>query len=388
MIKLLTRIFLKDVSKSDVTELRTRTSVLAGVLGIICNLVLFIIKLLVGMAMSSIAIISDAFNNLSDTGTSVVSIIGAKLSAKRPDREHPFGHGRMEYVFSLIVSFIIILVGFELLKTSVTKLFRPGEVALSPLLTIILCISVPIKLWMYSYNKYLGKGINSRVLLAAARDSVNDAIATSAVIISTVFGKLFNLQWLDGAVGVVVSLVIMYSGLKISFDTIGILLGVAPEKEIIEGIRACILNTPGIFGVHDLIVHDYGPGRCLASVHAEVPEDCDVVEIHEVIDALEQRIEAELGIHIVIHMDPVSVSCEKTVRARELVNGIVKDIDERLRIHDFRITDGLNVTNLIFDIEVPSDFNDIDGMKAQLTEKISALDERYNAIINVDFMYD
>ncbi len=388
MIKLLTRIFLKDVSKSDVTELRTRTSVLAGVLGIICNLVLFIIKLLVGMAMSSIAIISDAFNNLSDTGTSVVSIIGAKLSAKRPDREHPFGHGRMEYVFSLIVSFIIVLVGFELLKTSVTKLFKTDEVALSPVLTIILCISVPIKLWMYSYNRYLGKSINSRVLLAAARDSINDVIATSGVIISTVFGKLFNLPWLDGTVGMVVSLVIMYSGLKISFDTIGILLGVAPEKDTIEGIRACVLNTPGILGVHDLIVHDYGPGRCLASVHAEVPENCDVVEIHEVIDSLEHKIEAELGIHIVIHMDPVSVSCKKTVRARELVQEIVKGIDERMRIHDFRMTDGLNATNLMFDIEVPPDFSEIDGMKDLVTEKISALDERYNAIINVDFMYD
>lgn len=388
MIKILIGIFLKEADKSDVVEMRTRYSVFAGILGVICNIVLFIIKILVGAAMSSIAIISDACNNLSDTGTSIVSIIGAKLSAKKPDKEHPFGHGRIEYVFSLIVSFIIMLVGFELLKTSAVKIFKSDNIALSPAMTAILFISIPIKLWMYSYNNYLGKHIKSGVLLAAARDSINDTIATSAVIISTVLGKYLRLPWLDGVVGTIVSLVIMHSGLKISIDTIGLLLGAPPEKETIENIRTYILSAPGISGVHDLIVHDYGPGRRIASVHAEVPDDCDVVEIHETIDSLEQQIERDLGIHIVIHMDPISVSCEKTAEIREIVRKIVKSIDERMNIHDFRMTDGTSIVNLIFDIEVPLDFDDVDGIKDLIAEKIKAEDSRFNTVINIDFIYD
>lgn len=388
MIKLLLKRFVGSEIDKNNTDARTKCSVFAGVLGIICNLFLFGLKLGVGAAMSSIAIISDAFNNLSDTGSSAVAIIGAKLSAKKPDKEHPFGHGRIEYISSLIVSFIIMLVGFELLKTSVTKIFNPRQVTLNAVLVVILCISIPVKLWMYSYNKYIGKLTNSGILAATARDCINDVIATSAVILSSVIGKLINFLALDGIVGTVVSFMIMYSGFKISLDTIGLLLGAAPEREVIDAVRSRVLSAPGVVGVHDLIVHDYGPGRILASVHAEVPDDCNVVEIHEVIDDLEHKIERELGIHIVVHMDPITVSCEKTAAMREMVLKTVKSIDERMNIHDFRMTDGESNINLIFDIEAPLDIQDFDSIKNTVAERIKAMDERFNCVITVDFLYD
>ena len=388
MTKLLLRKFIGENPDTGNTEVRTKYSVFAGILGIICNLFLFAVKLGVGAAMSSIAIISDAFNNLSDTGSSAVAIIGAKLSAKKPDKEHPFGHGRIEYVSSLIVSFLIMLVGFELLKTSVSKIFNPQQVQLNTILVIILCISIPVKLWMYSYNRYIGRLTNSGILMATAKDCINDVIATSAVIFSSVIGKLISFPALDGIVGTVVSFMIMYSGFKISLDTIGLLLGTAPEKEIIEAVRSIILAAPGVVGVHDLIVHDYGPGRILASVHAEVPDDCNVVEIHEVIDELEHKIERDLGIHIVVHMDPITVNCEKTASMRNMVLEVVKGIDERMGIHDFRMTDGESNVNLIFDIEAPLDVENFDDIKNIVTDKIKAVDEKFNCVITVDFIYD
>lgn len=388
MTKLLLRKFIGENADTDNTEVRTKYSVFAGILGIICNLFLFAVKIGVGAAMSSIAIISDAFNNLSDTGSSAVAIIGAKLSAKKPDKEHPFGHGRIEYVSSLIVSFLIMLVGFELLKTSVSKIFNPQQVQLNTILVIILCISIPVKLWMYSYNRYIGRLTNSGILMATAKDCINDVIATSAVIFSSVIGKLISFPALDGIVGTVVSFMIMYSGFKISLDTIGLLLGTAPEKEIIEAVRSIILAAPGVVGVHDLIVHDYGPGRILASVHAEVPDDCNVVEIHEVIDELEHKIERDLGIHIVVHMDPITINCEKTVSMRNMVLEVVKGIDERMGIHDFRMTDGESNVNLIFDIEAPLDIENFDGIKNTVVEKIKEIDEKFNCVITVDFIYD
>ena len=388
MIKLLLRKVIGENPDTGNAEVRTKYSVFAGILGIICNLFLFAVKLCVGAAMSSIAIISDAFNNLSDTGSSAVAIVGAKLSAKKPDKEHPFGHGRIEYVSSLIVSFLIMLVGFELLKTSVGKIFNPQQIQLNVILVVILCISIPVKLWMYAYNTYIGRLTNSGILMATAKDCINDVVATGAVIISSVIGKLISFPALDGIVGTVVSFMIMYSGFKISLDTIGLLLGTAPEKELIDAVRSIILAAPGVVGAHDLIVHDYGPGRILASVHAEVPDDCDVVGIHEVIDELEHKIERELGIHIVVHMDPITVNCEKTAAMRGMVLEIVKGIDKRMGIHDFRMTDGESNVNLIFDIEAPLDIENFDGIKNTVIEKIKEIDEKFNCVITVDFIYD
>lgn len=388
MIKVLVKLFLKEQPNRENKESFVRYTVFAGILGVVCNLFLFALKITTGFFMSSIAIVSDAFNNLSDSGTSVVSIVGAKLSAQKPDKEHPFGHGRYEYIFSLVVSFIIILVGFELLKSSVQKIIHPQEIRLATVPMILLCISVPVKLWMYSYNKYLGNLTGSSMLAAASRDSINDAISTSAVILCAIVGKWVKFPPLDGIVGTVVSVIIMYSGFKITLDTIGVLLGAAPDKETVNSIKEYILSAPGVVGVHDLMVHDYGPGRVIASVHAEVPDDCNVVEIHETIDDLEQKIERELGIHIVVHMDPISVNCDYTGQMREMVMEVVRSVDQRLNIHDFRMTDGENNLNLIFDVEVPLDMKNSEGIDKVIAERLKERDSRYSAVINVDYVYD
>ncbi len=387
MIKLLAKIFIKNLDNTNDTIVRERYSVLAGVVGIFCNLFLFALKAAIGGLMGSIAIISDAFNNLSDTGSSVVAVIGAKLSNAKPDKEHPFGHGRLEYISSLIVSFIIMLVGFELLKASAGKIFNPEEVAYNAALIAILCASLLVKLWMYRYNKYLGKKISSGVLLATARDCLNDCFATAAVIVTTVINGYVHVPVLDGIVGTVVSLLIMYSGFEIAKDTIGMLLGTPPSPELIKNINDYIIKAEGIVGVHDLIVHDYGPGRIIASVHAEVMDDQDVVKIHETIDALEHQIADEMGINIVIHMDPVAANCERTAEMKAIVVGVVKGIDEQLNIHDFRMTDGENNINLIFDLEVPIEYENHDKLKEKIREKLKETDERFSAVIDVDAVY-
>ena len=386
MIRFLLKSFFGEEGFKDDIQMRTKYSVFAGGLGIVCNLVLFAIKLITGIASSSIAIISDAFNNLSDTGTSVVTVIGAKLSSKRPDKEHPLGHGRIEYVSSLIVSFIIVFVGFELLKTSFQKFLNPVPTTLNALSTGLLCLTIPIKFWMYSYNRYIGKQINSGVLMATARDSINDVFATGAVIVSAIAGKKLGLLKIDGIVGAIVSLMIIYSGIKISFDTIGILLGAAPSPELAEGIRNRVLSAKEVVGVHDLIVHDYGPGRILASVHAEVSAECNVVEIHEVIDSLEKTIEKELGVHIVVHMDPVLAEGENVAKMRKMVLDVVKAIDKSLSIHDFKMIEDAESINLIFDVDVPSKLDNVDDIDLIITKELKKIDARFNPTIKIDYI--
>lgn len=387
MIKILVKLFVTNDKSASEAKLRERYCILGGVLGIICNLFLFGLKLAVGTAMGSIAIVSDAFNNLSDTGSSVVSVIGTKLSGKKPDKEHPFGHGRFEYVSSLIVSFIIILVGFELFKSSVLKIFYPENVTFSLPLTVILCVSVFVKVWMYLYNRYLGTEADSALLIATARDSANDVISTSAVIATTIIGKFISFPPLDGIIGTLVSIMILYSGFEIARDTIGLLLGAPPDPQTVKSIRELIMSGEGIVGVHDLIVHDYGPGRVFASVHAEVPDDSDIVKTHEIIDRLEQKIYHELGIETVIHMDPISVNCEKTDRLRTLVLETVKSIDARMNIHDFRITDGHKRINLIFDVEVPADYRGKEQLRRRIADAVESRDPRFRAVINLDTIY-
>lgn len=387
MIKYIINLFIKDKDNVGDAKVRESYCVLGGILGVICNLILFTIKIFIGSIMGSIAIISDAFNNLSDTGSSLVSVIGAKLSNKKPDKEHPFGHGRFEYISSLIVSFIIILVGVELFKTAGVKIFNPETVDFSPVMIIVLTLSVLIKVWMYSYNKYMGKRINSSILIATAKDSLNDVISTMAVIITTVVAKFISVMWLDGVVGVVVSLIIIKSGIDIARDTIGMLLGAPPEKETVDKLKEIICSGENIIGVHDLIVHDYGPGRVMASAHAEVPDNCDIVKIHEIIDDLEKKIEDETGIHMVIHMDPIAVDCDRTAEVKSRVVDIVKSIDNSLNIHDFRMTDGENNINLIFDVEIPMDCKNAEQIVNKIKEKLSDTDSRYNSVITLDRVY-
>lgn len=305
MIKIIVKSFIKDYSDTSDKQVRESYGVLGGVLGIICNLVLFIIKLAIGFYMNSIAVISDAFNNLSDLGSSLIAIIGVKMSNRPPDHEHPYGHGRIEYISSLIVSFIILLVGLQLLRSSFNKILTPETIVFNPILISMLIFSVLVKIWMFSYNNYISKAINSSISKATAYDSLNDAIATSALIITTIIGHYLDLS-LDGIAGLVISFLILYTGFSVAKDTVNLLLGSSPDPELVSSINSIILGGKHIIGIHDLNVHDYGPGRIIASIHAEVPDSISIVDIHSVIDDLEKRVLHELSVNLVIHMDPIS----------------------------------------------------------------------------------
>ncbi|HOO12558.1 MAG TPA: cation diffusion facilitator family transporter [Bacillota bacterium] len=311
MIKAIIKAFIKNHRDTADTSVREAYGVLSGVLGILCNLVLFITKLAVGLFIGSIAVVSDAFNNLSDLGSSLVTVFGAKLSSRPPDKEHPHGHGRFEYVASLVVAFIIFGVGLQILRSSVEKIIAPKVVLFSPLSLGLLLGSILIKVWMYSYNKYISRVINSGVNMAVARDSLNDALATGAVIAGTVLGRYVDFP-VDGLLGLVISLLIMYSGFGIAKDSVNLLLGAPPDPQLVDNICSMVLKGKNVKGVHDLVIHDYGPGRVTASIHAEVSHTLDIIDIHSEIDEIEQRIEDQLGINIVIHMDPVREKLQKT----------------------------------------------------------------------------
>ena len=386
LIKLLIKRFIPDSENVTDKKVRERYTVLGGAVGLVCNLFLFVLKLLIGMAMNSIAVTGDAFNNLSDMGSGVVAIIAAKLSNKRPDKEHPFGHGRTEYIASLIVSFIIMLVGVELVKSSYAKLTAPEPVVFSVPLLLLLSVSLLVKLWMFSYYRYMGRRISSGVLIANSKDSINDVMATAAVIAATSLGCMTAFP-VDGVIGILVSLLIIYNGFGIAKDTISLLMGKAPEPETVKEICRLVSEPEEIVGVHDLVIHDYGPGRVHASIHAEVPDNSDIVRAHEVIDRLEHSIKDGLGIDIVIHTDPISVDCERTNELRAEISEIVKAENPLFSIHDFRITDGEENINLIFDLVLTCDTTEEE--KARITEllrtRVREADSRYSTVINIDF---
>lgn len=388
MIRFLVRKTITDFDRTDDPKVRERYGVLGGVLGIFCNLILFVLKGSIGIFLDSIAILSDAFNNLSDMGSSLVALIGAKLSNKQPDREHPFGHGRIEYIASLIISFFILLVGLELLRSSFGKVLHPTAIRWESIPMILLALSTLLKVWMFSYNRYLGRQIDSAVLLATARDSLNDVMATGAVILSTVVGHW--LSWpVDGVVGFIVALFILYAGFQIAQKTVGDLLGSTPDPAIMREIEAIILQGEGICGIHDLILHDYGPGRRMASVHAEVPNDENISRIHEIIDRLEQRVLKEMGIEIVIHMDPVSVHCERTQELKNQLLQVIHEIEPSLSIHDFRWTDGETQIRFIFDLVVPYTYTEkqLQVLKEDISARLLKLDSRYCVAIQIDRDY-
>ena len=304
MIKFLIRKFIKDYERVSDKNVREKYGVLSGVLGIICNLILFILKLSIGLIMNSIAVVSDAFNNITDLGSSVVTIFGAKLSTQPPDEGHPHGHGRYEYIASLTVSFIIFGVGLETLRTSIEKIINPEPIEFNVLSGTILTFSILLKLWMCSYNKYIGEKIDSSVNKATAQDSLNDAIATFAVLVGSVSGFYVNLP-VDGILGLIISALIMYSGFGTAKDSVNLLLGPCPDPELTDKIKKLILEDDNIKGIHELIVHDYGPNKIMASVHAEVSNKANIVQIHSIIDGIEKKIKEDLNVDIVIHMDPI-----------------------------------------------------------------------------------
>ncbi len=384
MTGLLVKLFVKN--NEDILNPRVREAygLLSGGVGIGCNIFLCIIKFIAGLLTSSISITADAFNNLSDAGSSIVTFIGFKLAGKPADNEHPYGHGRYEYISGLVIAAVIIVMGFELLKTSVEKIIHPEPVEFSIASVIILIISIGIKLWMNLFNRKLGKKLDSSPMLATAADSLNDCIATAVVLISLFVSHFANVN-IDGIAGALVALFVLWAGWNAAKDTLEPLLGQAPDPAFVKGIEEQILSHKGIIGIHDMHVHDYGPGRVFVSLHAEIPCDMNVMEAHDVIDNAEAQIHEMFKCEISIHMDPIAVNDEKTNRLKKLVLDIIKPLDERLTIHDFRITDGPLRTNLIFDIVLPFDFKMTDSETTEyITSELKKLNEKYYAVIHVD----
>jgi cation diffusion facilitator family transporter len=318
---------------------RQAYGLLSGGVGIVLNLLLSAGKFVAGVLTGSIAVTADAFNNLSDAGSSVVTLVGFRMAAKRADDDHPFGHGRIEYLSGLAVAVAILVVGLELAKSSLEKVLHPVEVAFSWLSVGILCASILVKLWMFFFNRNLSRRIGSAAMMATATDSLSDAAATSAVLLGTLVGHFADL-YIDGWVGVLVAVFILRAGWGAAKDTLDPLLGQSPAPELVRGIQETVLGRPEIVGMHDLVVHDYGPGRCMASLHAEVPMDADILVIHDVIDNLERELRRKLGVEVVIHMDPIAVGDPRTDALKAQVTELVRRIDPDMTIHDFRMTAG------------------------------------------------
>lgn len=387
MITLLSRWFIRDRDHVTDPAVRRAYGQLCGLTGIGLNVLLFIGKFLAGTISGSIAITADAFNNLSDAGSSVITLLGFRLAGRKPDPEHPFGHGRIEYISGLIVSGLILLMGVELAKTSFDKILHPAAVDFSVIAMVILAVSILVKLYMSLYNRQIGKKINSAAMAATAADSISDAISTSAVLAAMLVAKFSGLM-IDGYVGMIVAVLILISGVKAAKETIAPLLGQAPETEFVQQIERIVMSHPPICGIHDLVVHDYGPGRVMISLHAEVPAGGDMLELHDVIDNAEIELRRELNCEAVIHMDPIVTDDGITSELRAKVSELVKTIDERITIHDFRIVPGNTHTNLIFDAVVPFDI----GISAQeVSERISRLvsemDSNYFAVVLVEHSY-
>lgn len=384
MIALLSRIFIKDASNVQQPSVRQAYGILCGAVGIFLNLCLFAGKFIAGAVSNSIAITADAFNNLSDAGSSIITLIGFHMAGQKPDPDHPFGHGRIEYISGLLVSILIILMGFELLKSSFTKIIHPEDLAFSPVIIVILAASILVKCYMYFYNRQIGKRINSAAMSATAADSLSDSISTAVVLASTLTAHFSGLA-IDGWCGLAVGLFICYSGFNAAKDTISPLLGQAPDREFVQQVNDIVMAHEGVLGIHDLIVHNYGPGRVLISLHAEVPADGNILTLHDMIDTIEHELRSTLSCHAVIHMDPICVNDELTERLKKMVKGYLSEISDTLTMHDFRIVAGPTHTNLIFDVVTPYDFAMPDEELIKLiSDKIHTGNPQYFAVIDVD----
>lgn len=384
MITLLSRWLIRDRLDYSSPAVRLRYGVLCGAVGIAFNILLFVGKILAGTLTGSIGITADAFNNLSDAGSSVISLVGFRLSGQKADREHPFGHGRFEYIAGLIVSMVILLMGAELAKSSIEKIITPEPVTFSMLAVLVLCASILVKLYMFFYNTNIGKKIDSPTMRATAMDSFSDVAATGVVLLSTLVSKWTGLS-VDGFAGLAVALFILYTGLQAAKETISPLLGQPPERAFVEKIESIVLSQKGVVGMHDLMVHDYGPGRVVVSLHAEVPADGNMIELHDMVDNAERLLREECGCEAVIHMDPVAVNDAETNRLRAEVEALVHDLDARLSLHDFRVVPGPTHTNLVFDLVVPFGFSMTDeAVREAVSERVHRLEGRCYAVIQID----
>ena len=381
---LLLRLFVKNYADTKNPAVRSQYGKLAGWVGIFCNILLFAGKLLVGTLCKSVSITADAFNNLSDASSSVVTLLGFKLSEKPADREHPYGHHRMEYLSGLCVAAMILLVGAELIKTSASRILHPEPVEFSLATVLVLVGSILLKLWMAGFNRKLGAAIDSAALSATAADSRNDVIATGAVLASCLIGKLTGAR-LDGWTGLLVALFILWSGIGVARDTINPLLGMAPDEHLVRAITQELLSHEKVLGVHDLMIHDYGPGRRFASAHVEMDYREDVLDAHECIDEMEREVRKTLGVELVIHYDPIVTDDEELSRIHTQVAEILRKIDPKLTVHDFRMVRGSRHTNVIFDLVLPFSMEDRKQELRELVERELQTDgKEYHAIITFD----
>lgn len=389
--KFLVNTFIKNNEDISDEKVRGKYIFLGGLVGILSNFLLFVIKLSVGLITSSIAIMADAFNNLSDAGSSIITIVGFKLSDKPADAEHPFGHGRIEYISALIVSFMVMLVGFQFIKSSLERIFNPIDIKFETIPFILLLISIFIKLWLSRFNKFVGNKIDSSALKAASTDALGDVFTSSCVVISYLAAKFTSFP-IDGYLGTLVALFILYSGFSLTKETLNPLLGEAPDPELVQKIQDMVLSYDKITGVHDLIIHNYGPCRCMASIHAEVPCDISIMEIHEIIDRAEREISEKLKIYLVIHMDPIAMEDEEVKKDFNMVCDIIEK-DERIKsIHDFRVVGQGEVKNLLFDVVIDSEkmfktMTKHETLINDINKAVKEIHPKYNCIITVDNDY-
>ena len=389
MTEFLVNKFIKDSANIESTEVRTRYGMLASVVGIFCNVLLFSVKLAIGLILSSLAVTADAFNKLSDAASSIISFVGVKMAGKPADAEHPFGHGRIEYIAALIVSFLVIEVGFTFFKSSISKIMHPEEITFDPVPFIILILSILVKLWMAFFNNKLGKRIDSKVMLATAADSLGDVITTSATVISIVICHFTSIN-VDAIAGLIVSGIVIWSGVSIAKDTLEPLIGQRVPSELYQKITDMVESYEGIVGAHDLIVHNYGPNRSMATIHAEVPNDVSIEASHEIIDRIERDAKKELNILLVIHMDPVEMRDEEVLELRDKTSHIVHALDPELHFHDFRVLKENEQKNLIFDLVVPDSYTEKDANRVmhQLIALLHEMEKNVDCIITLDRSFE
>lgn len=384
MIEYIIRWCIKDYKNTKDKKVREQYSIVGGALGILCNLFLFVSKFAVGTMTNSVAIVSDAFNNLTDMGSSFISIISAKLSNKPPDKAHPFGHGRFEYLASLTIAVIIMVVGYELCKTSVSKFFEPEEMETSLVSILILLLSIAIKGWMCLYNRYIGKKINSSVNEATASDSINDAIATAGVLAATIVQPFTTLP-VDAAAGVLIGVMILYAGYGIAKEVINILLGKAPSQELIRDITDCALHCQYVVGVHDIRIHDYGPDRMFGSLHAEVPDTADLVEVHAALDVLEDELQEKFQMEVNIHMDPLCTNPEIINHVRHILDHLIQQKYPQYHTDHLRITAGRARLNIICDLHIPpAEYTqeNIFKIHQKIADDMHQYNERYHVVLS------
>ena len=387
MTELLSRLFVKNHQDAQNQTVRTAYGTMVSITGIVLNIILFASKFVVGTLFGAISIVGDAVNNLSDAGTQIISLISFRIAAKPADREHPFGHARIEYVTSMIVSFLVMLVGFELIKSSISQIFSPERPDSSPIAIFVLLGSMLCKLWLGLFNRTIGKKIDSSVMRATAADSLSDVFATGAVLIATVLPMIFkNMSWNpDAYMGVIVAALIIVAGFRILNESKNAILGEAPSDEIVKQITDAVDKYEGALGIHDMVVHNYGPGRIIASLHIEVDGSVDVFETHDMIDTIEKDLRENCGIEATIHMDPIVTDDELVNALRQKTAEAVKKIHPLMQIHDFRFVAGATHTNLIFDVVVPFEVKMSDAeVKNAVAEKVKEIDPTYCVVLNID----